>query len=408
MRIKIGYIVLFLALFFSVAGFAQQSKRTQLERRRAQLQKDIAYINSLLSNTKSKEVNLLNDVKDLKAKIRKRDQLINAINDEINELKEEIYTNQLEVNKNQNELEALKKEYANMIYQSYKSKSQNSRIMFLLSSDNFYQGFKRFLYMKQYTSFRRKQGEAIEQKTTEILALIDTLNVKKNERLSLSTQMKQEQSKIQKEKQQQEYSLGQIKKKEGKYKSQIRQFQREESRLDAQIEKIIRDAIAASNKNSGNTTTTSSETFVLSPEAKELASQFTLNKGKLPWPVERGYVSMYYGRQPNPIVPTATIQSNGVRITTDEGSKARAVFDGTVLAIQVMSGNKKAVLIQHGNYITVYKNLYDLTVQPGDKVTTKEDLGTIFTDKITGKTILGFVLTKNATIENPADWLYRM
>lgn len=408
MRIRIAYIILSLTLFYSVGGYAQQSKREQLEQRRAQLQKDIAYINSLLSNTKSKEENLLNDVKDLKAKIRKRDQLISAIGDEIAELKDEIYSNQLVVNKNQKELNILKKEYANIIFQSYKSKSQNSRIMFLLSSDNFYQGFKRFLYMKQYTSFRRQQGEAIEEKTIEILASIDTLNNKKNERLKLSNQMKQEQAEIQKEKEQQEVVLSQIKKKEGKYKNQIRQFQREESRLDAQIDKIIRDAIAASNKNSGNTTASTSETFVLSPEAKELASQFTLNKGKLPWPVERGYVSLYYGKQPNPLVPSATIQSNGVRITTDEGSKARAVFNGTVLAIQVMSGNKKAVLIQHGNYITVYKNLYDLTVRPGDKVTTKEELGTIFTDKITGKTILGFVLTKNATTEDPASWIYRM
>jgi len=146
----------------------------------------------------------------------------------------------------------------------------------------------------------------------------------------------------------------------------------------------------------------------LTAEAKELASKFTLNKGKLPWPVEKGYVSTYYGKQPHPIVKTATIQSNGVRITTNKGSKARAVFEGTVLAVQVMTGNKKAVLIQHGNYITVYKNLENIVVNTGDKVTTKQIIGTIFTDKITDKTILGFVLSKNTNTENPTSWIYKM
>ena len=132
------------------------------------------------------------------------------------------------------------------------------------------------------------------------------------------------------------------------------------------------------------------------------------NKGKLPWPVEKGFVTMYYGKQPHPIVKTATIQSNGVRIVTDKGSKARAVFNGTVLAVQVTTGNKKAVLIQHGNYITVYKNLENVFVNKGDKVTTKQEIGTIFTDKVTGRTIIGFVLSKNTTTEDPKSWIYRM
>ena len=198
------------------------------------------------------------------------------------------------------------------------------------------------------------------------------------------------------------------------YKKQIQKFQREEERIDAQIDKLIRDAIAASNRKAGGSTeavaasSTSKATFTLTAEAKELASKFTSNKGSLPWPVEKGYVSTYYGKQPHPIVSSATIQSNGVRITTNEGSTARAVFEGTVLAIQVMSGNQKAVLIQHGNYITVYKNLENTNLNTGDKVKTKQEIGTIFTDKITGKTILSFLLTNNATTLNPAIRIYRM
>lgn len=405
MKLKFLYLTFFFSLLFIESGFAQKSKRQVLEARRTQLQKDIVYINALLSNTVRKEKNIVEEVKDLDNKIKTREELINVIEKESNQLSDEIYLNQLEINQNKRDLDALKKDYADMIFKSYKSKSQNSRIMFLLSSDNFLQAYKRFQYMRQYTQFRKKQGEEIQLKTEELQVLTDSLTIKKNEKQKLLNEKKAEQETIEKEKSQQEKLLKEVKKKESNYKKQISQFQKEEERINAQIDKLIRDAIAESNKNTANT---ASSTFALTAEAKELASQFNLNKGKLPWPVEKGYVSTYYGNQPHPVVKTLTIKSNGVRISTDTGSKARAVFNGTVMAIQVMTGNKKAVLIQHGNYITVYKNLETLYVKKGDKVTTKQEIGTIFTDKITGKTILDFVLTNNTKTENPASWIYQM
>jgi len=407
MQFKLKYIIFLFTLLLSVQISAQKTKRQVLEARRVQNQKDQIYINALLSNTKRKEQNLLGDLSDLKDKIKTRQNLITAITNETKELGNEIYLNQLEINQNKRDLKALKKEYADMIFQSYKSKSQNNRIMFLLSSENFYQGYKRFQYMKQYTSFRKKQGEEIQIKTVKLQELTDTLSAKKELKQTLLSEEKKEKNAVEKEKRQQENLLTQVKKKENKYKKQIRKFQKEEARIDALIDKAIRNAIAASNKKTGKKTSKSA-VFTLTAEAKILASKFTSNKGKLPWPVEKGYVSTYYGKQPHPIVKTATIQSNGVRITTNRGSKARAVFEGTVLAVQVMTGNKKAVLIQHGNYITVYKNLENVIVNTGDKVKTKQLIGTIFTDKITDKTILGFVLSKNATTENPKSWIYKM
>lgn len=409
MQFKLNYLILLLALIVGVNSTAQNSKRNVLEARRVQLQKDQIYINALLSNTKRKEINLLSDLKDLDDKISTREELITAIENESKELGNEIYLNQIEINKNKRDLETLKKDYGNMIYKSYKSKSQNSRIMFLLSSENFFQAYKRFQYMKQYTTFRKNQGEEIDVKTLELQTLTDSLQIKNNQKKQLLNVQKKEQSAIEREKKEQVGLLSQVKQKENKYKKQIKQFEKEESRINTQIDKIIRDAIAASNSTSGNTTSaTGSATFALTAEAKALASKFILNKGNLPWPVDKGFVSTYFGKQPHPIVKSITIQSNGVRITTDDGSKARAVFDGVVLAVQVMSGNKKAVLIQHGNYITVYKNLENILVNKGDKVTTKQEIGTIFTDKITGKTILDFVLSNNTKIENPASWIYKM
>ncbi|MGV8946762.1 MAG: murein hydrolase activator EnvC family protein [Lutibacter sp.] len=405
MQFKLKYLFLVSALFIGVNITAQNTKRENLEARRTQIQKDIVYINGLLSTTKKTESNLLVEVKDLTDKIKKREELITVISNESSELGNEIYVNQLEINSNQRSLEVMKKDYAEMIFKSYKSKSQNSRIMFLLSSENFYQGYKRFQYMKQYSSFRKNQAEEIQRKTIELEVLTDTLVSKKKQKQVLLTEKQQEQIVIQKEKKEQEGLLSQVKDKENKYKRQIKQYQNEERKIDAQIDKIIRDAIAASNKNTTNTT---SSTFALTPEAKVLASKFAANKGQLPWPVEKGFVSTYYGKQPHPVVKTATIQSNGVRITTNEGSKARAVFEGTVMAVQVMGGNLKAVLIQHGDYITVYKNLENVYVNTGDKVKTKQEIGSIFTDKITGKTILGFLLSRNVTTEDPASWINKM
>tara|TARA_R110001583_G_scaffold35585_3_gene118249 strand:+ start:61863 stop:63086 length:1224 start_codon:yes stop_codon:yes gene_type:complete len=407
MQFKLKHLLLILSLVLCANISAQRTKRQVLEAQRIQNQKDQIYINALLSNTKRKEKNVLSDLSDLKDKIKTRERLISAITSETNELGNEIYLNQLEINQNKRDLIALKKDYGEMIFKSYKSKSQNSRIMFLLSSENFYQGYKRFQYMKQYTSFRKKQGEEIQQKTIELQVLTDTLQLKKELKQTLLSEKKEEQAVVEKEKREQENLLSQVKSKESKYKKQIKKFQKEEARIDALIDKAIRAAIAASNKKGGKKSSKSA-VFTLTAEAKELASKFTLNKGKLPWPVEKGYVSTYYGKQPHPIVKTATIQSNGVRITTNKGSKARAVFEGTVLAVQVMPGNKKMVLIQHGNYITVYKNLENSTINKGDKVKTKQIIGTIFTDKITDKTILGFVLSKNTTTENPRNWIYKM
>ena len=194
MQFKIYFPLLFLTLFCGVTILGQSSKRQVLEARRTQIQKDIIYINALLSNTKRKESNLLSEVKDLKDKIKTREELISVISSESKELGNEIYLNQLDINKNERDLEALKKDYAKMIFKSYQSKSQNSRIMFLLSSENFFQAYKRFQYMKQYTSFRKNQGEEIQIKTTELKALTDSLKIKKDQKQALLSDKKKEQT----------------------------------------------------------------------------------------------------------------------------------------------------------------------------------------------------------------------
>ncbi|MCM2302047.1 MAG: peptidoglycan DD-metalloendopeptidase family protein [Flavobacteriaceae bacterium] len=408
MKSKIKY-TLFIISFFILGNVFAQADRKKLEEQRISLQNEIKTINSLLFKTKKEEKNLVSQVNNLSQKIKVRSKLISTINEEANAINKEIRKNERQIKDLEFELNILKRDYADMIFRSYKSKSKHSRLMFVLSSENFNQAYRRFQYMKQYTQYRKKQGEEIQRKTNRLLGLTDTLKVKKADKIILLNEKKTEQEKIEQEKKSQEKLITQVKKKEKQYVAQIRAKEKEERRIDAQIERLIRDEIAKANKKSGGTETEikTSSGFILTAEAKALASKFTENRGKLPWPVVKGLVVRGYGTQPHPTLPGITVESNGIFIATEEGSKARTVFEGTVLAIQSVSG-QFAVYIQHGNYISIYNNLEQVYVKKGDKVGTKQDIGLIHTDRVTDKTILKFQMWRDTHRENPTSWIYNM
>ena len=378
--------------------------RQDLEKQRLQLQKEIKEINTLLFQSQKKEKTLLSDLSDLVQRIGVRTKLINTINEETNQLKIEIKENERQVQLLEERLEYLKKDYANMVVQSYKSKTKNSRLMFLLSSENFLQAYKRLEYLKQYASYRARQGEEIKEETIKLHNLNDYLVEKRNEKEELLAINRDEKDSISKEKASRETLVKSVKKKEKKYIAQINNKQKEERKIDAKIEALIAEAIAKSNKSSN----VKSSGFAVTPEAIALEKDFISNKGKLPSPVERGVVVRRYGKQSHPTLKGITIESNGVFYATEKNANARVIFDGKVLAIQVLPGKKKAVLVQHGNYISVYKNLDNVTVQKGDLVSTKQLLGKIHTDRTTGKTILAFVLFKEIHRQNPEEWVYKI
>ena len=315
----------------------------------------------------------------------------------------------LKLNKN---LSDLKKDYGNMIYKSYKSKSQQSRVMFLLSSQNFYQAYKRLEYMKQYTVFRKKQGEEIASQTVFIGKMNDSLLYQKQIKDTLILSEIDQKKAIETDKNKQENLLSLIKKKENKYKRDLKKTIQEEKRVTAKIDKIIKEEIERANrlalaKLKKKPKTVKKNEFILSPEAKALAARFDLNKGKLPWPVSEGIIVRKFGVQPHPIFPGISINSSGVHFVTSKGRQAKSIFDGEVFNVLIGSGGKKNVLVRHGNYITSYNNLESSYVQKGDKVKVGQPLGKIFTDKINGKTTLVFVLLKNTVKLNPASWILK-
>ncbi|PWI29876.1 peptidase M23 [Flavobacteriaceae bacterium LYZ1037] len=409
MRLKHTFKYIFLLGFTlsSLVGFSQSKKQQELEERRQELRIEIKRINDLLFKNKSQQKSQTSLIEDLSYKVSVRQNLIRVTNQQANLLTREINTNQKRITELRDELKTLKDNYAKMIVTSYKSKSEQSRVMFLLSSSNFQQAYKRVQYINQYADYQKEQGEAIKIKTVELQETNVALLKQKADKQKLIDENRVAQRELESELKQQESLMASINKNLNNYTAQIREKQREADKIDREIEKIIRDAIASSNKKAGKTTKASTG-FALTPEDKILADNFVSSKGKLPWPVEKGVVKLRYGKQPHPVVKTVMIQSNGVRIATEENAPIRAVFNGKVLAVQAIKHGNLSVLIQHGNYVTVYKNLSKVYVKKGDNVSTKQEIGQVFTNPSNKETILSFSIFKESATQNPADWIYKM
>ena len=426
---KKATLCVFLLFCFST-GFSQTQKSLEAQRERLQL--EIKKVNNLLFSTKKQEKSLLNQVGDLNKKIKVRTKLINTITQETEILTDKVNKNSQKIKQLKEELRVLKEDYAEMVYKSYKSKSSQNRMMFILSSESFHQAYKRYQYMSQYNAYRKKQGLEIIAKTDQIEAINNTLTVQKIQKENLMYAHKEEQVKIEHEKKQQEGLISKVKSKEKKYIAEIRAKQAEERRIDQKIEKLIREAIEASRRaaieaariaalaNKGSETKTETKStasaaaspalgkFSLTPEAKILASKFEQNRGRLPWPVSNALVVREFGKIPHESIPGITIESNGIHIATNQNSDAKAIFEGTVLAIQLGSAGEKTVMLLHGNYISLYSNLETISVQKGQRVSLNQTLGRIHTDKVTGKTILKFQIWRDTSKENPKSWLLRL
>ncbi|PQJ75221.1 murein hydrolase activator EnvC family protein [Polaribacter gangjinensis] len=404
MKIKSVYFLFFLFLLIGFSCFGQTRK--QLEEQRKKYQAEIVQLNKLLFNEQKKEQNAMDDLKDIKQKIEVRNKLIATIQQESLLLSIEITEKQRELNRLNKKLNDLKADYADMIYKSYRSKSQQSRLMFILSSQNFYQAYKRLEYMKQYTSFRKKQGEEIIVQSTEVKKLFDALSIQKQEKETLLASEEAEKKEMELDKIKQENYLAIIKKKESQYKRDIQKRINDEKLIVAKIDKLIKEEIERANRKivKKDVKTTKDE-FFLTPEAKALANEFISNKGRLPWPVKEGIVVRKFGDQPHPTFPGITISSPGLHIVTSNGSYANAIFNGEVMNVLVGTGGVKNVLIRHGNFITSYNNLENLLVKKGDKVVTGQRIGQIFTDRLSNKTTLIFVVFKNTTRLNPSEWI---
>jgi len=400
-------IFLTLAILSSTFGGAQthEARQKALENQKKRLEEEIKQINTLLFRNTKKEKSVLSQVEDLNVKIAVRSDLVKVNNQQANMLTRQINVNQRNISDLRKELKALKDDYAEMIRKSYKSKSSQNRLMFLFSSQDFLQAYKRIQYMKQYANYRKKQGEDIALKTQTLQALNQTLLEQKSQKEVLVQENRKIQEALEQERKSQQKLISSLKRRSRSLAGEIKQKQQKAEAIDREIERLIRAAIAASNKAAGNKANTG---FALTPEARLLAANFVANKGKLPWPVEKGVVVQRFGTQPHPVVKTTMIKSNGVTIATTPNAVARSVFEGEVMTILSFKGSNPTILIRHGNFITTYKNMGKVYVKKGDKVKAKQPIGEIFTHPQTGKTTLQFSVFNNSTPQNPNSWIYRM
>ena len=391
-------------LFLLCFAFAEaQSEKAALEQRKAEIQREINQFDRLLKNVRKEEKTMVLLVETIDKKILRTQEIINITNKQANNLTRNINANAAEIKKLNTEVKALKAEYAEMIVKSYKSQNDQSRLMFLLSSEDFLQAYKRVQYLKSYADYRKKQAEEITIKSDAIAVKNVALEEEKKEKNKVLALNKKQRAALKIDKVEQENLLAVVKENEKKYAADIKVKAKERNKIDRELKALIAADIKASNK--GKTGAVANK-FFLTPEAKILANNFKSNKGKLPWPVEEGFVSRRYGTQPHPVVRSLTIDSNGLRLQSPGGAKVRAIFEGEVIRITKSKYGILAVHIRHGNYTSIYDNLKSVSVEKGDAVNTKDIIGEIFTSN-SGETELKFVLMQDNDTVDPAQWIAR-
>jgi septal ring factor EnvC (AmiA/AmiB activator) len=409
-----------LFIFLTSLAWSQQTQE-ELEQKKAKIQEEIREKERMLQDVRGKEKSVVKLLQIQNEKIGLKEKLINTTTKQTKLLSNDMYVNQVQINKLKKDLVILKEDYSEMILKSYKSRSQQSRAMFMLSSENFLQAYKRLQYMKQYSSYRKMQGDEIKDKTLKLADYNLKLNGQKAEKEKLLVEQEQQRNDLQKEKLEQEKTASILKKSKKQITAEIKKKQQEYKKIDAQIQKMIRDAIAEANRKTAAAkakanpkTTTAAETkkiesstkIVLTPEGQLISNNFKANKGRLPWPVEKGEITSSYGDQPHPVYKSLIVHNNGIDIATESGASARAVFGGEVTQIQKLSPLKIAIIVKHGDFFTIYQNISSVNVTVGDKVVAKQNLGKIRKD-LDGKTVLRFMISQNITYSNPAPWLSR-
>lgn len=403
-RLSSFLLVLFLWIGFgNIPDIQAQNKRAVLERKKSRLKSDIAYKNTLLKKNEKEQSNTLNQLILLQDKISKRLELIATINSEVKFLNSEIDKNEELIMSMERDIDKLKAEYARMIQFAYRNRSSYDKIMYVFASEDFNQAYKRLRYLQQYSEFRKKQTEDIKRLENILMKKNAELLAEKADKEALLLTENKEKSILAGEKEQQQQVYASLQSREEELKKEIREKQKERQQMQLAIERIIAEEVRLAQKKN----TSKSGEWSLTPESKALANSFTANKGQLPWPVEKGTITDKYGVHAHPVLKSIKINNHGVGISTNPGATARAVFDGEVSRIIVIPGAGKAIIVRHGDYLTVYGNLKEVYVAAGDKVKVKQILGEIIT--IDGKTELQFEIHKgvNATTLDPALWLYK-
>ena len=390
-------VILIIGMIFFLHPVQGQKDRKQLEREK---QENLAKINEaekILKETSGRKRNSLGQLKALNQQIRSQESLIRTYRDNIRLLNSDIKESQSMVLSLEKDLDNLKDEYANMIYQANKAQNNYGSLSFLFSATSFSQLVMRAKYLQQYTKSRQDQVKEIQIVQVELKEQLAVINDRKNQQQKLLAQQELENQGLMTARKQQDNLVKQLSLKEKDLKKDVKKRKQVIGRLDRMIAEVIRLEMEKSKNASGD--------FELTPDGIKLSTNFQGNQKRLLWPVARGFVSSKFGLQSHPVLKGVKIENPGVDIQTQKNEVVRAVFEGEVSKIASIPGmNGVVIIIQHGEYRTVYANLRKSLVKMGDRVKAKDPIGEVFTDT-DGVSEVQFQVWKNFNKLDPLAWL---
>ena len=410
--LKVFLPALFFFFSFHEISFCQD-KKENLQKTKTQIEQEIRYTNQLLEQTQKSRETSLNKLILISRQIGKREALIETINSEIDQIQRDIDGQTQHVRELKEELQKMKDEYATMIYFAYKNLNFFNRIMFIFAAEDFNQAFNRLKYYQQYGSYRRAQAEIIKKTQSELTQQIQILEDTKNQKTALAQAKEIEKTKLEVEKETKGKAIQDLNKKEKQLLATLKEKQETARKLQKEIEKIIAEEIRAAEIRARNEAKAANKPkpvatenkLMLTPVEMELSSSFSANKGRLPWPSEKGIITGFFGEHPHPVLKYVKVKNNGIDVATEEGTSVRSVFNGKVSRVMSFPNMNKVVIVRHGEFLTVYSNLDEVDVKDGQEVTTKQTIGKVHTNPEDSKTEYHFEIWLGKTIQNPQEWL---
>ncbi|MCF6169712.1 MAG: peptidoglycan DD-metalloendopeptidase family protein [Bacteroidales bacterium] len=390
-------IVLFFLLSAMVTALFGQEQQA-LENDRKKIEAEIKYTNRLLEETRKTKQTTLYELRLIATKINRREELISALRKELVVLDHNINSTEDGIDHLNKELLALKEEYARVAFFAFRHKSDYNKLIFLFSASDLNQAYQRLRYLDQIAEFIRKQAALIREKEGVKQKDLEKLKMQKAGKTALLDKQNIQLLKLEQEEAQKKKVESALSGKEKQLRAALRQKEKEARKLRKKIEDIIAREMELKKSKTKN------DTYALTPEEKLLSGSFSANKGKLPWPTEKGMVSETFGVHRHPVLKNVKTKNNGLNIVTSKGSRVRTVFSGEVVSIVTITTTNKAVIVKHGEYFSVYANLDEVFVKKGDHLTTKENVGRVHTNT-KGKTELHFEIWKGKVLLNPSDWI---
>ncbi|MBS9522967.1 peptidoglycan DD-metalloendopeptidase family protein [Litoribacter alkaliphilus] len=390
---------------------AQTTKksRAQLEKEKSEVQKRLQEFDRILKQTSTRRQASMGELNAVNKKLETQTAYISTINKEVNLLNREIRETEQKIKSLHNDLKNLKEEYASMVYTSSKLNSGVTVLTFVFSSSTFKQFYMRLRYLKQYSDARKKQVEQIEKVNQQLLAQQGQLENKKEEKQVVLRKEQEQKRALDLLKKEQQSIVNSLAQKEEEIKKDIAAHKKQQEELNRLITRVIEEEIrlaeAEAKKKDSKATKSTGSSLPMTPEAAALSSNFAGNKGNIPWPVEKGFISKRYGTYPHPTLKGITETNDGVDIQTNNDEPVRAVFDGVVTKITTVPGMGGTVIIKHGEYYTMYSRLKTISVKSGESVKARSPIGTVHTNSSNGVSEVHFQTWKGLQVMDPTIWL---